>query len=453
LTGVTDGGDTVPDLPAMTAAAPRLNAWRRPFSLVLTCLPFGIATWLIQTTPALPPGSLQPLLPSVVLLQTFPPPGGVGKVPPIWQERLPPALAQRLQRQSSAPWSQAWSSHSGTPPFLILRDLPVRFPVRHSFRWGTYTIVASDPLSLQTLQADLKRPLAAGHRSRCPQVDGPPPALFWSGDAFASLSGPLAPLLQPWQEGCLTLGSAGGSTRRLRWSGRVTSQPPLRRAQNSRSAPGPSLQTTDSPIAPLLALEGSSLEPLIGSLLRPGPLLSELRQRHGLSAPLERQLLASPFRLILKPNGADAPYRVTLLLALPKAPGSPSPTRTLAPLLAALGRDLPEDLRLKRDADVSRVVDASDQVRGGWLQNDGGVVFSLGGPPDPAPLAAGPVGLARGLRLDAAPVTLNSLQLLPQALPETVRRSPRLQALWTPEEGSSAAAQFSGWLTPAVGSP
>jgi hypothetical protein len=453
LTGVTDGGDTVPDLPAMTAAAPRLNAWRRPFSLVLTCLPFGIATWLIQTTPALPPGSLQPLLPSVVLLQTFPPPGGVGKVPPIWQERLPPALAQRLQRQSSAPWSQAWSSHSGTPPFLILRDLPVRFPVRHSFRWGTYTIVAADPLSLQTLQADLKRPLAAGHRSRCPQVDGPPPALFWSGDAFASLSGPLAPLLQPWQEGCLTLGSAGGSTRRLRWSGRVTSQPPLRRAQNSHSAPGPSIQTIDSPIAPLLALEGSSLEPLIGSLLRPGPLLSELRQRHGLSAPLERQLLASPFRLILKPNGADAPYRVTLLLALPKAPGSPSPTRTLAPLLAALGRDLPEDLRLKRDADVSRVVDASDQVRGGWLQNDGGVVFSLGGPPDPAPLAAGPVGLARGLRLDAAPVTLNSLQLLPQALPEPVRRSPRLQALWTPEEGSSAAAQFSGWLTPAVGSP
>jgi len=98
-------------------------------------------------------------------------------------------------------------------------------------------------------------------------------------------------------------------------------------------------------------------------------------------------------------------------------------------------------------------VDASDQVRGGWLQNDGGVVFSLGGPPDPAPLAAGPVGLARGLRLDAAPVTLNSLQLLPQALPEPVRRSPRLQALWTPEEGSFAAAQFSGWLTPAVGSP
>lgn len=453
LTGVTDGGDTVPDLPAMTAAAPRLPAWRRPFSLVLTALPFGIATWLIQTAPATPPGSLQPLLPSVVLLQTFPAPGGAGVVPSIWQERLPLTLAQRLQRQSSAPWAQAWSSHSGTPPFLILRDLPLRFPVRHSFRWGAYTIVAADPLSLQTLQADLKRPLAAGHRNRCPLVDGPPPALFWSGDALASLGGPLAPLLQPWQEGCLTLGSAGGAARRLRWSGRVTGQPPLREAMRSRSDQGPSIQTSDSPTTPLLALEGSSLEPLIGSLLRPGPLLSELRQRHGLSAPLERQLLASPFRLILKPNGADAPYRVTLLLALPKAAGSPSPTRTLAPLLAALGRDLPEDLRLEQEADVSTVVDASDQVRGGWLQNDRGVVFSLGGPPDPAPLAAGPVSLARGLRLDASPVALDGLQLLPQALPDTVRRSPRLQALWTPEQGGSAAAQFSGWLTPAVGSP
>ena len=203
----------------------------------------------------------------------------------------------------------------------------------------------------------------------------------------------------------------------------------------------------------LLTLEGNSLEPLIGGLLRPGPLLSELRQRHGLSAPLQRQLLASPFRLTLRANAAVAPYRVTLLLALPIQPGSPPPTRTLAPLLAALGRDLPDDLRLQKHADGNRVLDGSDQVRGGWLQNDRGLVFSLGGAPDGAPLAAGPVAMARGLRLDASPVALEGLQLLPQALPETLRRSPRLQAVWSPEHPGSRAAQFWGWLTPAAGSP
>lgn len=437
----------------MTVAALGSAAWRRPCSLLLTVLPFGIGAWLIHTAPADQPGSLQPLLPSVALLQTFPPPGGTTVVPPIWRERLPPALMQRLQRQSSSPWSQAWSSHSGTPPFLILRDLPGGVPVRHSFRWGSYTVIAADPLSLQTLQADLRRPLAAAHRSRCPLVDRSAPSLFWSGDALASLAGPLVPLLQPWQEGCLTLGSTGGPGRRLRWSGRVTGQPPLHGTPQSRSDRGAWMPASGSPPTALLSLEGSSLEPLIGSLLRPGPLLGELRQRHGLSAPLERQLLAMPFRLILKPNAADAPYRVTLLLALPKTSGSLSPAQTLAPLLAALGRDLPEDLRMLREAHISTVVDGSNQVRGGWLQNDRGLVFSLGGLPDAAPLAAGPVVQAKGLRLDASPVALDSLQLLPQALPDTIRQSPRLQALWTPEGTGFAAAQFSGWLTPAVGSP
>lgn len=445
---MTDGADTVPDGPAMGAAA-----WRRPCSVVFTALPFAIGAWLIRTTPADPAGSLQPLLPSVVMLQTFPPPGRGGIVPSLWRERLPPVLTERLQRQSSSPWAQAWSTHSGTPPFLIVRDLPGRFPLRHSFRWGTYTIIAADPLSLQTLRADLKRPLAAGHRRRCPPVDGPPPALFWSSDALASLAGPLAPLLQPWQEGCLALDGTGGPDRRLRWSGQVTSQPPLNGAPEMSSDQTPPIPTIGGLNQTLLTMEGNSLEPLIGGLLRPGPLLNELRQNHGLSAPLERQLLASPFRLSLRANRADAPYRVTLLLALPTQPGSPAPTRTLAPLLAALGRDLPDDLRLLQEADVSRVVDGSDQVRGGWLQNDRGVVLSLGGPPDKTTLAAGPVRQAKGLHLDALPAALEGLQLLPPALPETLRRSPRLQAVWSPENTGSGAAQFWGWLTPAAGSP
>lgn len=442
---MTDGGVIVPDGPRL-----RVAVLRRPLSLVATALPLAIGTWLIRTTPADPAGSLQPLLPSVGLLQTFPPPGRDESLPPLWVERLPRALTERLQRRASFPWAQAWSSHSGTPPFLILRNLPGRFPLRYSFRRGPYTIVAADPLSLQTLQADLRRPLAVGHRRRCPLVDGPAPALFWSGDALASLGGPLAPLLQPWQEGCLALEGTGGPERRLRWQGRVTSQPPLTGAPEGRDAPSPLITATGSPT--LLTLEGSSLEPLLGGLLRPGPLLSELRHRHGLSAPLERHLLASPFRLILRPNGVDAPYRVTLLLALPTRPGAPPQTRTLAPLLAALGRDLPDDLRLLKEGDSSRVVDGANQVRGGWLQNDRGVVFSLGGPPDGTPLAAGPVTLTRGLSLMASPVDLEGLQLLPQGLPETLRRSPRLQAVWIPEAGS-AAAQFRGWLTPGAGSP
>lgn len=419
----------------------------------MAALPVAVGTWLMQTTPAGPVGSLQPLLPSVALLQTFPAPGRGGLLPPIWRERLPLPVAQRLQRQSSSSWSQAWSSHSGMAPFLILRDLPERFPVRHSFRWGAYTIVAADPLSRQTLQADLGRPLAAGHRHRCPAVDGPTPAVFWSGDALATLGGSLAPLLQPWQEGCLTLGSAGTGGRRLHWSGQVTARPPLGTRAGKRPAPDASPPAAGGPIEPLLSLEGSSLRPLFGSLLRPGPLLGELRERYGLSAPLEQQLLSAPFRLSLKANGAEAPYRVTLLLALPTPRGATSPTGTLAPLLAALGRDLPEDLRLLQNGQLHRVVDGADRVRGGWLQNDRGMVFSLGGPPDPAPLAVGPVKTTRGLVLAASPVALEGLQLLPDALPANIRRSPRLEATWTPEAADSPVAQFDGWLTPAAGSP
>lgn len=434
----------------MTAAVHRLTGWRhRPFAVLMSSLPFLVGIWLVKTTPAAPAGSLQPMLPSLALLQTFPAPGSRGPLPRIWRDRLPMALMERLQRQSASPWAQAWSSHGGTPPFLILRDVPSRIQVRESFRWGPYTIVAADPLSRQALQADLQRPLAAGHRRRCPLVDGPAPALFWSSDALASLAGPLVPLLQPWQEGCLRLGSEGQQGGRLTWSGQVTSQPPLVGAAATVS---PSGAPPDAPAAPL-ELEGTSLAPLLGSLLRQGPLLSELRQHYGLSAALQEQLLGSPFRLRVTANGADAPYRVTLLVALPRAAGAASPARSLAPLLTALARDLPDDLQVVHGGNRSRVVDAAGQVRGGWLQEERGVVFSLGGGPDPAPLAAGPVAVARGMRLTASPRTLDGLQLLPEALPMSLRRSPLLQADWTPDTAGAAAAQFTGWLSPAAGSP
>lgn len=434
----------------MTAAVHRLTGRpRRPFAVLFAALPFVVGAWLVRTTPAEPAGSLQPMLPSLALLQTFPAPGPQGPLPRIWRERLPVALAERLQRQSPSPWAQAWSSHGGTPPFLILRDVPSRTPVRQSFRWGAYTIVAADPLSLQALQADLRRPLAAGHRNRCPLVDGPAPALFWSSDALASLAGPLVPLLQPWQEGCLRLGSDGQRSARLTWSGRVTSQPPLLGA----AAPASPTPAWPAARATPLALEGTSLAPLLGSLLRPGPLLSELRQHYGLSTAMQNQLLDSPFRLSVIANGADAPYRVTLLVALPRATGAPSPARSLAPLLTALARDLPENLQVLQEGNRSRVVDATGQVRGGWLQEERGVVFSLGGAPDPSPLAAGPVALATGMELVASPRALDALQLLPDGLPTSVGQSPLLQASWRPEAPGAAAAQFRGWLTPAGGSP
>jgi hypothetical protein len=99
------------------------------------------------------------------------------------------------------------------------------------------------------------------------------------------------------------------------------------------------------------------------------------------------------------------------------------------------------------------VVDATGQVRGGWLQEERGVVFSLGGAPDPTPLASGPVTVASGMRLTASPRALDQLQLLPEALPMSVRGSPLLQASWTPDSAKGPTAQFWGWLTPAGGSP
>jgi hypothetical protein len=390
------------------------------------------------------------MLPSLALLQTFPAPGGGGALPRLWRERLPATLAERLSRQSPSPWALAWTSHSGTPPFLILRDVPSHVSVAHSFRWGGSTIVAADPLSRQALQADLQWPLAAaGHRSRCPLVDGPAPTLFWSSDALANLAGPLVPLLQPWQEGCLRLASDGPQGSRLTWSGRVTSEPPLAEAA---VAVGP-MPARPTPSASPLTLEGTSLAPLVGRLVRPGPLLNELRQHYGLSPALQGHLLGSPFRLMVVANAAEAPYRVTLLLALPRAARGPSPAHSLAPLLAALARDLPDDLQVLPWDKGSRVVDATGQVRGGWLQEERGVVFSLGGAPDPTPLASGPVTVASGMRLTASPRALDQLQLLPEALPMSVRGSPLLQASWTPDSANGPTAQFWGWLTPAGGSP
>ena len=414
--------------------------------LVLLLLPaLGLIRW-----PRPRASGLERLLSRVSLLQSFPA-TPARPVPALWQQRLGPERAGRLWRRQRQLWWQFWGGDGDGGAFLALplpgstfrpADWPeLALPV------DDLVVVAPDPLSRRQLLDQLRQVARQrrGLQRRCLERLRQGQAVFWSPQGLAGLTGPLAPLLQRAQEGCLSLELR---SPQLRFQGEAAA------SQGLLALPAPQLPPSAvSPLPPqvLLQLQGPSPQPLLQGLLARQLIRDPLAARYGLGPGQLPLLQRTPFRLRLRalPEG---PFQAALELQLAVRAGD---RRAWAQVLARLRQALLEQGLEEGPAQLtgpapgqavtgSAILPAASFRRedgvllGGWrwLAASGTAPQLLlylaaapAGGPDRLPEPAG--GPGEGLTLQARPGLLDQLALLPGGLPQPVRQAEQLSLqLW-----------------------
>ena len=393
---------------------------------------------------------LERLLSQVSLIQSFPSQGRLG-APPLWQQRLGPSLAGQVWNRQNL-WWQFWAEHGDGAAYLAFpwASLPEQYRQAlppNSLRVDDLLVIAPDPLSQRLLRDELqlKQRQSQGLLQRCRQRLEHDQAVYWSPAGLGALVGPVAPLLQHVQQGCLSLGLRGdalllsgeasatqGYLGGLQAGGTQPALPPL----------GPSV---------LLELRGSELDPILEGLLSRQLIRDPLAARYGIAQPQLALIRQTPFLLRLNrlPKG---PFQAGLELRL--AVGSNH--RQWASLLQGLRPALIDQGLLDGGPSVESPAGAigsarfpaaqwsrdDGQVVGGWrwLREPGSapqVVLFLG--PDPSgPNADGrpqaelatasdwTPGGNGSLRLRLRPKDLAGLGLLPPDLPKPVQGASQL---------------------------
>ncbi|MEB3255210.1 MAG: hypothetical protein VKJ05_02355 [Synechococcaceae cyanobacterium] len=432
---------------------------------LLVALPL-LALWRLPRPQA---EGLEKLLSAASLLQSFDP-SPDRPVPALWQERLGTPLATALWRRQSRTWWQFWGIHSDVPPYLALPAVgplsgpPASLPP-HSLRVDDVVVLAPDALSRRLLQDRLlpRQRRSQGLQGRCAERLRREQAVFWDPGALGVILGPLAPLLQEFQEGCLVLEL---DPLGLRWQGEAASVEGVLLPLPSRAP------LSDVPLQPplpadrLLELEGDALAPLLRGLLSRQLIREPLSRTYRLDARRQELLRQAPFRLRLRPL-PQGPFQAALELQLEL--GSERQA------WQALLRDLATSLRAQQlrgvapapaaplpaaapaaplpPGDPLRAIDwqrQDGQLVGGWrwLQAPDGraqVLFFLGPPPvAPRPMGEETLRPAAGeLRLRARPAALEAVGLLPPDLPPLLRRSEQLWVEAVPPPGVSASQPLS----------
>lgn len=443
-------------LPALGRPALRLPPVRLP-SVQLPRLPLrvtagvtlvlllgpALALWMLPRPRA---EGLGRLLAQAALLQSFPA-APSRPVPQLWQQRLGAATAERLWRQQRRLWWQFWSRQGDGGPYLVL---PLPRPMLtgalarppHSVQVDDLLVVAADPLSYRLLTDQLRTlpRQRRGLEQRCQERLESEQAAFWSPGAFGGMVGPLAPLLQSFQEGCVSLelegeallaaGEAAGSTALL------ASAPQAEAAARPAGASAPPW-----PPGTLLTLQGRTLEVLLQGLLNRQLIRDPLLSRYGVDDADLRRLRSTPFRLGVRAVGAG-PFQAAITLQL--APGAEQ-RQAWAEFLGRLGPVLEGEGLESRPAAAGGAPGGSDtlptslwqredgQVVGGWrwLNRPGAapeLVMFLG----PAPASALGAALAQGaaaplLSLSLRPRQLGALGLLPETLPGPLMQAESLE--------------------------
>ncbi len=269
------------------------------------------------------------------LLQSFPA-SPERPVPAIWRERFGDALATRMWRQQGRLWWQFWGGHADGAAYLAVQDkagegtqgpLPANGLRGTLLRWPLI-------LSRRLLQDQLRPELRAGRGlySTClPRLaDGQ--GVFWNPAALGALVGPVAPMLEAYQEGCLSLELDGEG---VRWRGEAA---PRSGAGGVTVPSGPreAVTTTWEPLPVevcttqgLLEREGGSGGSLSRQMIR-----DPLAARYGIDTKAS-PAAAFPLRLRLQPQ-ASGPFQASLELQV--AVGSDREARRQ--LLAGLARSL-----------------------------------------------------------------------------------------------------------------
>ena len=398
---------------------------------------------------------LERLLSQVALIQSFPSQGRLG-APPLWQQRLGPSLASQVWNRQHL-WWQFWAEHGDGAAYLAFPWASLPEPYRqalplNSLRVDDLLVIAPDPLSQRLLRDELqlKQRQSQGLLQRCRQRLEQDQAVYWSPAGLGALMGPVSPLLQHVQQGCLSLGlrAPGLRDEALLLSGEASAtQGYLGGAQAGFT---PSLLPPLGPSV-LLDLRGPALDPLLAGLLSRQLIRDPLAARYGIAQPQLTLMRQTPFLLRLNrlPRG---PFQAGLELRL--AVGSnhrqwAALLQGLRPALIAQGLvDGGPSLQSPAGAMGSARFPAAQwsrddgQVVGGWrwLREPGAdpqVLLFLGPDPTSSKADGGPkaelgtaADWARGgngvLRLRLRPKDLASLGLLPADLPKPVQTASQL---------------------------
>jgi hypothetical protein len=472
--------------------------WTSSLIALLILLP-SLALWRWPRPRA---EGLEQLMTGASLVQSFPATPG-RRLPQLWQQRLGAGLGEALWQRQTRPWWQIWGPEGQGAPFLVLQasgwpaELSKPLPPQ-ALRLSDLMVVAPDPLARQSLAASLRpqQRRSRGLHSRCLERLSQDQAVFWNPTALGAMVGPLAPLMQRFQEGCLTLSLAG---RGLSWQGEATSVDGVL-AQLDTEAPPVTTLAAALPLPPdeLLQVQGGSLQDLLEGLLSRQLIREPLALRYGLDSERLRGLRFAPFRLRLRPQ-PQGPFQASLELQVRLR----QPPQTWLPVLQRLAQSLREQgfepiplalaaaapsspmpptkatTQTKAAAQASAplaVTPGGPQAAAGttpqaqqgpkppvnplamaWRRSDGAVVggwrwlaaprgqaaevlFFLG----PAPARVGLMPSQafpreRSLQLRARPRALDQLGLLPPEMPAVVRSS---EQLWTLTEPLTARTVF-----------
>jgi hypothetical protein len=422
---------------------------------------------------------VEQLMGAASLLQSFPATPN-RPIPALWIERLGPEVARDRWRAQRKVWWQFWATHSESAPFLAFpidssRNSAAALPA-NALRVGDLLVFAENPTARQQLLTSL-RPLqrrSQGLTLRCRQRLQAGQAVFWQADALGTLLGPIAPLLERYQVGCLTLAL---EDRGIRWQGEAASESSGFQSIN-RQLPGKTEATPPEAVVPgmargrdltevsalpeqpplpddlLLEFEGSSLDQLLEGLLARQVIRDPLASRYGLEGPRLAVTRKAPFRLRLHPL-PEGPFQASLDL-LVRVDGARSAwsallervrTNMLAQgFVAAVDPQLPlagtvpsqpksdpsPAAQAPPDGASATVWKRTDGTTVGgwrWLQGSDGqpqLLLFLGPPPTVAlPMAVVP---AQGvqpsqLALRVRPAALDALGLLPEEMPALARRA------------------------------
>jgi len=394
--------------------------------------------------------------------------------PPLWVERMGKPLADRLWKQQRRPWWQFWGPHADGAPYLALPasslpPSPPRSPLpAGAVRVGDLIVFSPDPLSRQLLLDRLrpgKRP-SRGLQRRCLRLIQQDQAVYWSPSALGVIVGPLAPLLQPFQAGCLTLTL---QSQGLGWQGEAAAVDGVLAAPEAAPAAAVSEAFELLPADQLLEIRGGSLDPLLQGLLARQLIRDPLARRYGITPDRLSLLRDAPFRLRLRPR-TSGPYQASLELQLISGRGR----APWLPVLAGVSKALreqglkegaePEPSSTAKPAPPAPPVDGATWRRedgvvvGGWrwipgTGKEAQLLLFLG--PVPPSLPPIPVGAAERppageLLLRVRPRALDALGLLPMEMPALVRRADQLATRARPLPGVQGPTQPISRLTGAL---
>ena len=388
-------------------------------ALMLLCFAGGAGILLSGTSADQPLSQrrgMARLLASMQLVQAFR--GNPSRpVPSIWAQRFGLRRSESLwKKQGSGLWWQVWAADG--QPYLVV---PARLLPTNEREGLTLTslegllLAGADPLHRQQIQQRLQsspaRAVPGGLAAMCLDRLATDPGVAWSPDGLASLSGPLAPLLQVARYGCLNLELNGS---KLSWQGMVGRRP-FEAAPAGVAQPLPATEGPD-PLASneLLTIRGRALGDLLGALLSRKIIQEPLEADFKLKSDLRRILATQPFELQLRSLGGG-PFQAALLIQTRLAGGQARWGESLAAIRTRLLDRGLNASTLSGPGILFRDPLRDGAVVGGWRWLNKQGQFSLGVATQPA---LAPVSLvmaddkAVSLVVQARPSLLRSKQLL-----------------------------------------